>query len=175
MTTATSAPKYGQMPTWSPSRPRLRPLRLLFGWILSAAALLVAASIVPGAAVHDFRGALAAAAVIAVLNAVLPPIVAALRLPLMLLVGPVLILVLDALMLLAAASITNGALSVSSFWSALGVALVAAAVGVVLDVVLGTNDDDPSQFRVNQRIARRYGARTTTDEPGVRVIQRDGA
>src|SRR6266480_4917548 len=174
MTTATSAPKYGQMPTWSPSRPRLRPLRLLFGWILSAAALLVAASIVPGAAVHDFRGALAAAAVIAVLNAVLPPIVAALRLPLMLLVGLVLILVLDALMLLAADSITNGALSVSSFWSALGVALVAAAVGVVLDVVLGTNDDDTYTFRVTQRIARRSGERTITDAPGVVFLEIDG-
>src|SRR6266700_452994 len=139
MTIATSAPKYGQMPTWSPSRPRLRPLRLLFGWILSAAALLVAASIVPGAAVHDFRGALAAAAVIAVLNAVLPPIVAALRLPLMLLVG-----------------------------------LVAAAVGVVLDVVLGTNDDDTYTFRVTQRIARRSGERTITDAPGVAFLEIDG-
>src|SRR5436309_6309875 len=174
MTIATSAPKYGQMPTWSPSRPRLRPLRLLFGWILSAAALLVAASIVPGAAVHDFRGALAAAAVIAVLNAVLPPIVAALRLPLMLLVGLLLILVLDGLMLLAADSITNGALSVDSFWSALGVALAAAAVGVVLDVVLGTNDDDTYTFRVIQRIARRSGGRTVTDAPGIVFLEIDG-
>src|SRR3954469_5518684 len=174
MTTATSAPKYGQMPTWSPSRPRLRPLRLLFGWILSAAALLVAASIVPGAAVHDFRGALAAAAVIAVLNAVLPPIVAALRLPLMLLVGLVLILVLAALMLLAADSITNGALSVSSFWSALGVALVAAAVGVVLNVVLGTNDNDTYTFRVIQRIARRAGEQQETSVPGIVFLEIDG-
>src|SRR5256885_5922894 len=167
MTVAKSLPMYGQMPTWNPSRPRLRPLRLLLAWVLSAAALLVAAWIVPGAAVNHFGGALAAAAVIAVLNAVLPPIVAALRLPLMLLVGLVLILVLDALMLLAADSITNGALSVSSFWSALGVALVAAAVGVVLDVVLGTNDDDTYTFRVTQRIARRSGERTITDAPGV--------
>ena len=174
MTIATNAPKYGQTPTWSPSRPRLRPLRLLLAWVLSAAALLVAAWIVPGAAVHDFRGALAAAAVIAVLNAVLPPIVAALRLPLMLLVGLVLILVLDALMLLAADSITNGDLAVSSFWSALGVALVAAAAGVVLDVVLGTNDDDTYTFRVIQRIARHSGERTITDAPGIVFLEIDG-
>src|SRR5205814_7231918 len=125
-------------------------------------------------AVHHVRGALAAAAVIAVLDAVLPPIVAALRLPLMLLVGLVLILVLDALMLLAADSITNGDLSVSSFWSALGVALVAAAVGIVLDVVLGTNDDDTYTFRVTQRIARRSGERTITDAPGVVFLEIDG-
>src|SRR5205814_331727 len=125
-------------------------------------------------AVHHVRGALAAAAVIAVLDAVLPPIVAALRLPLMLLVGLVLILVLDALMLLAADSITNGDLSVSSFWSALGVALVAAAVGIVLDVVLGTNDEDTYTFRVIQRIARRSGERTITDAPGIVFLEIDG-
>src|SRR4051812_27791012 len=174
MTVAKSVPMYGQTPTWNPSRPRLRPLRLLLAWIVSAATLLVAAWIVPGAAVHHVGGALAAAAVIAVLNAVLPPIVAALRLPLMLLVGLLLILVLDGLMLLAADSITNGALSVDSFWSALGVALAAAAVGVVLDVVLGTNDDDTYTFRVIQRIARRSGGRTVTDAPGIVFLEIDG-
>src|SRR5437868_3208644 len=174
MTVAKSVPMYGRTPTWNPSRPRLRPLRLLLAWVVSAAALLVAAWIVPGAAVHHVGGALAAAAVIAVLNAVLPPIVAALRLPLMLLVGLLLILVLDALMLLAADSITNGALSVDSFWSALGVALTASAVGVVLDVVLGTNDDDTYTFRVIQRIARRSGGRTVTDAPGIVFLEIDG-
>ena len=77
----------------------------------------------------------------------------------MLLVGFVLVLVLDALMLLAADSITDGDLSVDSFWSALLVALVASAVGVALDVILGTNDDDTYTFRVTQRIARRSGER----------------
>ncbi len=174
MTVVTNETRYGQKPAWSPSRPRLRPLRLLLAWVVSASALLIAAWIVPGASVNDFGGALAAAATIAVLNAVLPPIVAALRLPLMLLVGLVLVLVLDALMLLAADAITDGALSVNSFWSALGVALVASAVGVVLDVVLGTNDDDTYTFRVIQRIARRSGERTITDAPGIVFLEIDG-
>ena len=51
MTVAKSVPMYGQTPTWNPSRPRLRPLRLLLAWVVSAATLLVAAWIVPGAAV----------------------------------------------------------------------------------------------------------------------------
>jgi uncharacterized membrane protein YvlD (DUF360 family) len=174
MTIDTSRPLYGQTPAWSPSRPQLKPLRLLLAWVVSAAALLIAAFIVPGATVHHFGGALAAAAVIAVLNAVLPPIVAALRLPLMVLLGLVLILILDALFLLAADRITNGAFSVDSFWSALGVAFAAAAVGVVLDVVLGTNDDDTYTFRVIQRIARRSGGRTITDAPGIVFLEIDG-
>src|SRR4051812_6907293 len=83
------------------ARPRIHPVRLLVAWLLSAAALLVAAWIVPGASTSHFGGALVAALVIALLNAVLPPLVAALRLPLMLLTGFLLILVVDALMLLA--------------------------------------------------------------------------
>ena len=76
---------------------------------------------------NNIWGAFAAAAVIGILNALLPPIVAALRLPLMALVGFLLVLVLDAAMLLAADAITGGDLHVDSFWAALGVALVAAA------------------------------------------------
>jgi hypothetical protein len=63
---------------------------------------------------------------------------------------------------------------VDSFWSALGVAFVAAAVGVVLDVVLGTNDDDTYTFKVVQRIARRTGGRTITDAPGIVFLEIDG-
>ena len=172
--TTTTQPAFGRSPTWSPARPKLRPLRLLVAWVASALALFVAAWIVPGATVNDFWGALAASAAIAVLNAVLPPLVAALRLPFMLLVGLVLVLVLDALILLAADGITGGDLKVDSFWSALGVAFVAAAVGVVLDVVLGTNDDDTYTFRVVQRIARRTGGRTITDAPGIVFLEIDG-
>ena len=116
---------YGRSATWSPARPKLRPLRLLITWLASAVALLVAAWVVPGATVNGFGGALAASVAIAVLNAVLPPLIAALRLPFMLLVGLVLVLVVDALILLAADPITGGDLSVNSFWSALGVAFVA--------------------------------------------------
>ena len=61
-----------------------------------------------------------------------------------------------------------------SFWSALGVALVASAVGVVLDVLFGTNDDDTYAFRVVQRIARRSGDRTVTDAPGIVFLEIDG-
>jgi uncharacterized membrane protein YvlD (DUF360 family) len=159
---------------WSPTRPKIRPVHLVVAWLVSASALLVAAWVVPGAAVNDFRGALAAAAAIAVLNAIVPPILAALRLPLMLLTGLVLILVADALMLLAADSLTGHDLEIDSFWSALGVAFVASAVSVVLDVVLGTNDDDTYTMRVIQRIARRSGERTVTDAPGIVFLEIDG-
>ena len=159
---------------WTPARPRLSAPRVVLSWLAGAASLMVAAWIVPGAEVNGFGGALLAALVIAILNALLPPLIAAMRLPLMLLVGFVLVLVLDALMLLAADSITGGDFSVDSFGSALLVALVASAVGVALDVVLGTNDDDTYTFRVTQRIARRSGERVRTDAPGVVFLEIDG-
>jgi uncharacterized membrane protein YvlD (DUF360 family) len=173
MTTSARDQTYGQAPRWTPQRPRIRPLALLLGWLLSALALLLAAEILPNASVSDYRGALIAVLAIAILNAVLPPLVAALRLPFMLLVGFVLVLVLDALMLLAADRIT-GDLHVGSFWSALVVALVASAIGVGLDTLFGTNDDDTYTFRVTQRIARRSGERVRTDAPGIVFLEIDG-
>jgi len=174
MANTAAQPEYGERPAWGAGRPRFHVFRLLLTWALAALALLVAATIVPGAAVHDYRTALIAAAAIAVLNAVLPPLVAAIRMPFMVLLGFFAVLVLDALILLAVDHITDGDLSVSSFWSALGVALVAAAVGVVLNVVLGTNDDDTYAFRVIQRIARRSGEREETDVPGIVFLEIDG-
>jgi uncharacterized membrane protein YvlD (DUF360 family) len=173
MTTSTE-PDYGRAAAWNPARPRLRPLRLATAWLVSALALFAAAWVVPGAHVNGFLGALAATAAIAVLNAVIPPLIAALRLPFMLLVGLVLVLIVDALILLAADRITDGDLKVDSFWSALAVAFVASAVGVVIAVVLGTNDDDEYTFRVIQRIARRSGGRTITDAPGIVFLEIDG-
>src|SRR4051812_1568967 len=164
---------YGERVAWAPARPRIHPVQLLVAWLLSAAALLVAAWIVPGASTSNFGGALVAALVVALLNALIPPLVAALRLPLMLLTGFLLVLVADALILLAADDLTSGDVTVDSFWSALGVAFIAAAVGVVLGVISGSNDDDTYAFRVIQRIARRKG-RVTTDVPGVVFLEVDG-
>jgi uncharacterized membrane protein YvlD (DUF360 family) len=134
----------------------------------------VAAWIVPGAHVNSFWAALLAAAVIGVLNAIVPPLIAALRLPFMLVLGLLLVLVADALMLLAADAVTDGRLQIDSFWSALLVALIASAVSVVLEVVFGTNDDDAYTVRVVQRVARRSGEVVETDVPGIIFLEIDG-
>jgi uncharacterized membrane protein YvlD (DUF360 family) len=171
MTTTTT---YGEKPVWGMGRPHIGPVRLIISWLLATAALLVACWIVPGAAVNSSGSAFVAAAVIGVLNAILPPVIAALRLPLMLVVGLLLVLIADAAMLLAADNVTNGGLAINSFWSALGVAFVASAVSVVLDVIFGTNDDDAYTLRVIQRIAKRSGERVETDAAGVVYLEIDG-
>ncbi len=160
--------------TWQPERPKFHPLRLAISWLVGAAALLVAAAIVPGVSIETFWDALVVALLIGILNAVLPPIVAALRLPFTALLGFVLVLVLDAFMLLLAERIRPEAISVDNFGWALLAALVAAAVGVVLEVVFGTNDDDTYTLKVVQRVAKKQGGATRTDTPGIVYLEIDG-
>jgi uncharacterized membrane protein YvlD (DUF360 family) len=166
--------EYGQPVTWQPERPRFKPLRLLISWFLTAAALWVAAAILPGVHVEGFWGAMLVAAVVAVLNAVLPPLVAALRLPFMLVLGFLLVLALNAFVLKLASDVLENAFKVDSFWWALLAALVVAAVSVVLQVVFGTNDDDTYTLQVVQRVARRQGGAERTDVPGIVFLEIDG-
>ena len=73
-----------------------------------------------------------------------------------------------------AADLSDQTFTVDNFFTALVVALVAAAVTVVLEVLLGTNDDDIYSLRVTQRIARRSHRRIVTDVPGVIYLEIDG-
>ena len=111
---------------------------------------------------------------IAALNAVLPPLLAALRLPFTVALGFVLVLVLNAVVLKVGSDLVDGTYVVDSFGWALLAALVVAAVSVVLEVIFGTNDDDTYTFKVIQRIARRQGGAERTDRPGIIFLEIDG-
>jgi uncharacterized membrane protein YvlD (DUF360 family) len=160
-----------------PEQPRRHPLRsalhLLVTWFASAVALLVAALIVPGVDIESFWGAMVVAAIVAVLNAVIPPVIAALRLPLTLVTGFLLVLLADAAMLVAASMWTDGFLEVDHFGWALLAALVAAAVDLVIEVVIG-RDDAASAYRISRRIARRQGLIAETEVPGIVFLEIDG-
>ncbi len=159
---------------WQPDRPRLRPLRLVAAWLASALGLLLAAAIVPGANVHGFGGAVMVAAIVAVLNAILPPLIAALRLPFTVALGFLLVLALDAAMLLLAADIAPDALHVDDFWAALAVSVLAAALSMAISVVMGIDDHDGYTLRVARRVARRTGKPISGDVPGILFLEIDG-
>ncbi len=165
---------YGQAVTWSPQAPRFRPLRLLVSWLVAGVSVFIAAAIVPHVSVGSFSDALAAAVLIAALNAVLPPVIAALRLPFTLALGFVLVLVLDALMLVLASHITTRTIRVDSFGWALVASVVISASMIVLEVIFGANDDDTYSLRVIRRIARRQGGTVRTDAPGIIFLEIDG-
>jgi uncharacterized membrane protein YvlD (DUF360 family) len=166
--------EYGRAVTWQPEKPKFRPLRLLLSWVFTAAALGVAAAILPGLYIDGAWGALVVAAVVALLNALLPPIIAALRLPFMLAVGFLLVLALNAFVLKLASDFLEGTFRVDNFWWALLGALVVAAASVMLTVLFGTNDDDTYSLRVVQRIAGKQGAVERTDVPGIVFLEIDG-
>jgi len=149
-------------------------VRLAAAWLASALALLLAAQVLPGAEIRGFAGAVAVAALVAVLNAVLPPLVAALRLPFTVGIGFLLVLVLDAAMLLLAADILPEELHVDGFGSALAVALVASAVSTGIGVVAGIDDDDIYTLRVARRVARRAARPIATDAAGIVFLEIDG-
>jgi hypothetical protein len=103
---------------------------------------------------------------------VIPPILAALRLPLTLVLGFLLVLVADAVILQVTDRVTDGVLTVDNFGWALLASLVVAAVSVVLAVLLGS--DDMSSIRIAHRIARRQGIIASTDVPGIVFLEIDG-
>jgi uncharacterized membrane protein YvlD (DUF360 family) len=166
--------RYGEIMTWNPQAPRFRLLHVLLSWLVAGVAVFVAAAIVPGVSVGNFRDALAAAVLIAALNAVLPPLVAALRLPFTLALGFVIVLVLDALILLLVSHITSRTLRVDSFGWALLASVVISAAMLVLEVIFGVDDDDTYSLRVIRRIARRQGKPVHTDAPGIIFLEIDG-
>jgi uncharacterized membrane protein YvlD (DUF360 family) len=167
-------PAYGERPAWTPEPVKIRPVRLVVGWLAAAASVYVAALILPGVELKGFGGALLAAVLIALLNALLPPFIAALRLPYTVALGFLLVLFGDALLLMWAADLSQGRFVVDSFLAALLAGFVIAAVSIALDVALGTNDDDTYALRVIQRIARRTGEPVATDVPGIVYLEVDG-
>jgi uncharacterized membrane protein YvlD (DUF360 family) len=173
MTNDDSPAAFGERLTWNPERPRLRPGGLIVSWIVSALALVVAAAILPGTSVEGLWGAVLVAAVVGILNALFPPLIASLRLPFTLVLGFLLVLFADAAMLMAADALTEGAIKLDSFWNALLVALVASAASVVIEVMIGANDDTYA-LGVIQRLAQRSGERVETDMPGVVFLEIDG-
>jgi uncharacterized membrane protein YvlD (DUF360 family) len=159
---------------WNPQAPRFRLLNVLVSWLVAGVSVFVSAAIVPHVSVGSFSDALAAAVLIAALNAILPPVVAALRLPFTLALGFVLVLVLDALMLLLASHISTRTIEVDSFGWALVASVLISASMLVLEVIFGANDDDTYALRVIRRIARRQGGTVSTDAPGIIFLEIDG-
>jgi uncharacterized membrane protein YvlD (DUF360 family) len=166
--------RYGEPVRWQPESLRLGIGRFLLTWVVAAAAVWVAAWIVPGTDIRTGADVFLVAALIGVLNALLPPVLAALRLPFMLVAGFLLVLVADALVLLIASDVLSGDLHVGGFGDALLTSILITAVTMVLQVVLGTNDDAQYSVRVTRRVARRLGAAARTDVPGIVFLEIDG-
>jgi uncharacterized membrane protein YvlD (DUF360 family) len=164
----------GERPAWVVQRPRLRLRTVLVGWTLAAAGLLAAAVVLPGLHVDGVPGAFGVVAVIGVLNALIVPAIARVRLPFTVLSGFLLVLLLDALVLWFAADMVSDSVTVDSFGWALAGALAAAAATLTFQIALGVNNDDTYSLHVIERMARRSGKQVHTDRPGIVFVEFDG-
>jgi uncharacterized membrane protein YvlD (DUF360 family) len=170
----TPARTYDEAMRWTPEVPRRGLVALLAAWGIAAASVAAGAWLSPGVSLESAGAAVLVAVVLAALNAILPPVVGALRLPFTFVLGFVLVLVLDALLLMLAAALLPGDIRVDSFGDALLAALVMAATSIVLAILLGTNDDETYTLRVVRRIARRQGVIAETGRPGIVYLEIDG-
>ena len=92
----------------------------------------------------------------------------------MLVAGFLVVLAADALVLEVAGDVLSDDVHVGSFGDALLAALVMSAVSLVIQVIIGANDDDEYTLKVTRRIARRQGAIAPTDVPGIIFLEIDG-
>ena len=169
-----TSPNYGVEIGWRPAKPRVRLRSLLISWVVTGASVYVAAGLVPGVDLDRPGAALLVAAAVAAANVVLPPLIAALRLPWTLALGFVIVLLADAGALVLAHEVLPDVIAVDSFGDALLASLAITAVSIGIQAILGTNDDDQYALHVIERVARRQGAGAHTDDPGVIFLEIDG-
>jgi len=147
--------------------------RLLVEFAVSALSFWVAAWVLPGLDVLGWSGAVAGAAAVAVLNAVIWPLVARFFSRLILWTAGLLALVAHGGILLLAAELVD-ALVVDSVWTAIIASVVMTAVGIAVGTLLAIDDDRVWRRRMLQRMVNRLEPPTHTDEPGILFLQIDG-
>lgn len=104
---------------------------LIVRWVINAVALYLTTLIVPGVKVPDFWGALVAALVLGIVNAVIRPVALILTLPLNILTLGLFTLVVNAGMLYLVAGVTHR-LQLANFWAALFGAIVLSIASAIL-------------------------------------------
>ncbi|RIJ41915.1 phage holin family protein [Pontibacter oryzae] len=102
--------------------------------LLTGVAAMLAAYILPGVAIDGFLTAIILALVLAVLNAIVRPILIFLTIPVTVLTLGLFLLVINALMILMADALVAG-FDVSGFFAALLFSLVLSIIVAILDMI----------------------------------------
>ena len=114
-------------------------MRLLLVWILNAIALLAVAWLYPGVQVQDWKAAAIAALVLGLVNTIVKPILVLLTLPVTIVTLGLFLLVLNALLFWAVASLVPG-FHVEGFWAALLGAILYSIIAWLLSQLLPDRD-----------------------------------
>ncbi|PSL07503.1 phage holin family protein [Cecembia rubra] len=111
-------------------------INTLLQLVLAGVAVLIAQYIIPGVHVESFLTALVVAALIALLNITVKPLLILLTIPITILTLGLFLLALNAILILIAAAIIPG-FTVDGFWWALLFGLILGLINSLLGVSLG--------------------------------------
>jgi putative membrane protein len=106
-------------------------VHLIINWIITTAAILIAAYFLPGVAIRGLGAAIVTAAVLGLINAIIRPVLLVLTFPLTIVTLGLFIFVLNALLVLLTSAVVPG-FTVRSFWWALLFSLLFSLVSYVL-------------------------------------------
>jgi uncharacterized membrane protein YvlD (DUF360 family) len=149
-------------------------LRVFVIWVVSAIALMLCSLVVPDVDVDDFLGALGAAALIGLANALLWPIFVRFLLPITVLTLGLGALVLNGVVILIVSSLDPVGLHVDGLLPAIAVAFILTVVNLIASSLLAIDDDSFYYRNVVRRRARRKSKGATTDVPGLLFFEIDG-
>ena len=146
-------------------------IRGLALWVLVAAVLWSVVALLPNIDLPSFRAALFTTAVIALINALLWPLIIRVVLPLTVLTFGLASLALNTAVVIAAFEVVDGEAApvAGAFLTAIALSLALMALAPALSF-----DEDARQLRVVRRRARRAAAANRTDVPGVIMFEIDG-
>ena len=114
-------------------------MRFLIRWIVNAAAVFLAANLVPGISVSGFPVAVLAGLILGFVNAIIKPILFVLTLPFTIVTLGLFIFVVNAICLALVAWLVPG-LSISGFWAAFFGAIVISLVSWLLHAIAGDKE-----------------------------------
>jgi putative membrane protein len=112
---------------------------ILIRWLVTTLAILMIPHLISGVRVEGIGSALAAAAILGILNALIRPILIILTLPLTIVTLGLFILVINALLFQFAGWVVSG-LHIDSFWSALFGSLIVSIVSWIMNSALPSHD-----------------------------------
>jgi len=126
----------------------MKAMRAIVIWLITAVAIAVAVLVVPGIdllgeQMEALPSLIILAAILALLNSFIKPVLKIISLPITCLTLGLFSLVINTLVLYLAVWIGNGlfdiGFEISSFWSALGASIVISIVVAILNAITGVN------------------------------------
>jgi uncharacterized membrane protein YvlD (DUF360 family) len=170
-TSAARTPEPGVLD--GPRRRRRPGIRMLVTWLTDAATLLLLSAILASVTVDSFGAALVAAALIALVNAIVWPLIIRFALPFTVLTLGLGVLVLNGAVVVAVSAIDTG-LHVNGLGAGVIVAIVLTAATTLVTSLLAIDDNDFFERNVVRRRARKSKDTITTDVPGLLFLEIDG-